>query len=151
VDQPRIQWFSGEPPETLLTRCILCQSSLMTWLLHSPRSTLALRLNQKTVNDFILLFLPPCGLHLTPLATRSLEPSLLVFSTPGSLTDNDLSHWFYTCTNPIKPQPAPAILSQESIHTTLSITQHTRKRPTTGPRIAQALRSSPLKWLSVTG
>jgi hypothetical protein len=30
------------------------------------------------VHNFVLLFLPPCGLHLTPLATRSLEPSLLV-------------------------------------------------------------------------
>jgi hypothetical protein len=27
---------------------------------------------------------------------------------------------------PIKPQPTPAILSQESVHTTLSITHHTR-------------------------
>jgi hypothetical protein len=30
------------------------------------------------VHDFVLLFLPPCGPHLTPLATASLEPSLLV-------------------------------------------------------------------------
>jgi hypothetical protein len=30
------------------------------------------------VHDFVLLFLPPCGLHLTLLATRSLEESLLV-------------------------------------------------------------------------
>jgi hypothetical protein len=35
---------------------------------------------------------------------------------------------------PVKPQPAPAILSQESVHTTLSITHHIRKRPSTGPR-----------------
>jgi hypothetical protein len=35
---------------------------------------------------------------------------------------------------PVKPQPAPAILSLESVHTTLSITHHTRKRPSTGPR-----------------
>jgi hypothetical protein len=35
---------------------------------------------------------------------------------------------------PVKPQPAPAILSQESVLTTLSITHHTRKRPSTGPR-----------------
>jgi hypothetical protein len=37
---------------------------------------------------------------------------------------------------------APArglILSQESIHTTLSITHHTRKQPTTSPRTIQAL------------
>jgi hypothetical protein len=30
------------------------------------------------VHDFVLLFLPPCGPRLTPLATGSLEPSLLV-------------------------------------------------------------------------
>jgi hypothetical protein len=40
-------------------------------------STLVLRLNQETVLDFILLFMPPCGPHLTPLATGSLERSLL--------------------------------------------------------------------------
>jgi hypothetical protein len=30
------------------------------------------------VHDFVLLFFPPCGPHLTPLATGSLELSLLV-------------------------------------------------------------------------
>jgi hypothetical protein len=30
------------------------------------------------VDDFVLLFLPPCGPHLTPLATGSLESGLLV-------------------------------------------------------------------------
>jgi hypothetical protein len=30
------------------------------------------------VDDFVLLFLPPCGPHLTPLATESLESVLLV-------------------------------------------------------------------------
>jgi hypothetical protein len=30
------------------------------------------------VHDFVFLFLPPCGPHLTPLATGSLEPSLLI-------------------------------------------------------------------------
>jgi hypothetical protein len=60
---------------------------------------LVLRLNQETVHDFILLFMPPCGLHLTLLATESLERSLLVFSTPGGLTSDDLSRLFFTCTN----------------------------------------------------
>jgi hypothetical protein len=93
------QWFSGEPPETPRTRCSLRQSPLMTWLPRSPGSTLVLRLNQETVHDFILLFMPPCGPHLTPLATGSLERSLLVFSTPGGLTGDDLSRLFFTCTN----------------------------------------------------
>jgi hypothetical protein len=57
------------------------------------------RLNQETVHDFILLFMPQCGPHLTPLATGSLEQSLLVFSTPGGLTDDDLSRLFFTCAN----------------------------------------------------
>jgi hypothetical protein len=35
---------------------------------------------------------------------------------------------------PVKPQPAPTILSQESVHAMLSITHHTRKRPSTSPR-----------------
>jgi hypothetical protein len=92
-------WFSGEPPETPQTQCSLRQSPLMTQLPRSPGSTLVLRLNQEAVHDIILLFLPPCGTHLTPLATGSLEQSLLVFSTPGGLTGNDLSHLFFTCTN----------------------------------------------------
>jgi hypothetical protein len=93
------QWFSGEPLQTPRIRCSLRQSSLMTRLPHSPSSTLVLRLNQETVHDFFPLFLPPCGPHLTQLATRSLEPSLLVFSTPGGLTGDDLSRLFFTYTN----------------------------------------------------
>jgi hypothetical protein len=93
------QWFSGEPPETPRTRCSLRQSPLMTRLPRSPCSTLVLRLNQETVHDFILLFMPPCGSHLTPLGTGSLERSLLVFSRPGGLTGDDLSRLFFTCTN----------------------------------------------------
>jgi hypothetical protein len=99
VDQPRNLVVFGEPPETPRTRCRLRQSPLMTRLPRSPGSTLVLRLNQETVHDFILLLMPPCGPHLTLLATGSLERSLLVFSTPGGLTDNDLSRLFFTCTN----------------------------------------------------
>jgi hypothetical protein len=67
------QWFSGEPLETPQTWCSLRQSPLMTWLPRSPGSTLVLRLNQETVHDFILLFMAPCGPHVTPLATGYLE------------------------------------------------------------------------------
>jgi hypothetical protein len=58
-----------------------------------------MRLSQETVHDFILLFMPACGLYMTPLATGSLERSLLVFSTPGGLIGDDLSRLFFTCTN----------------------------------------------------
>jgi hypothetical protein len=93
------QWFSGEPLQTPRTRCSLCQSPLMTRLPHSLGSTLVLRLNQETANDYVPLFLPPCCPHLTPLATGSLKPSLLVFSTPGGVTGDDLWLLFFTCTN----------------------------------------------------
>jgi hypothetical protein len=69
----------------------------MTRLPRCPGSTLVLWLNQETVHDFVLLFLPPCGTYLTPLATGSLEPSLLVCFTPGCLTSIDLSSLFFTC------------------------------------------------------
>jgi hypothetical protein len=134
VDQPRNQWFSGEPLETPQTRCSLRQSPLMTRLPRSPGSTLVLRLNQEIVHDFILLFMPPCGPHLTPLATGSSNESYL--SSPH--LEASPATTFCTCSSPaptpVKLQPAPPILRQESVHTTLSITHHTRKRPSTGPR-----------------
>jgi hypothetical protein len=94
-----IEWFSGEPLETPRTQRSLRQSPLMTRLPRSPISTLFLRLNKEIVHDFIFLFMPPCSPHLTPLTTGSLERSLLVFSTPGGLTGNDLSRLFFTSTN----------------------------------------------------
>jgi hypothetical protein len=75
------------------------QSPLMTLPPRSSGSILALRLNQGTIHDFVLLFLPPCGPHLTPLATGSLELRLLVCSTPGGLTGINLSRLFFTCTS----------------------------------------------------
>jgi hypothetical protein len=134
------QWFSGEPPETTQTRCSLRQSPLMTRLPRSPGSTLVLRLNQETVHDFILLFMPPCGPHLTPLATGPSNEAYL--SSPH--LEASQATTFRACSSPaptpVKPQPAPAILSQESVHTTLSITHHTRKRPSTGPRTTHGPR-----------
>jgi hypothetical protein len=38
------------------------------------------------VDDFILLFLPPCGPHLTPLSTGSIESGLLDFPLLEGLT-----------------------------------------------------------------
>jgi hypothetical protein len=82
VDQPRNQVVFWRTTGNPRTQCSLRQSPLMTRLPGSPGSTLVLRLNQVTAHDFILLFIPPCGPHLTPLETGSLERSLLVFSTP---------------------------------------------------------------------
>jgi hypothetical protein len=76
------QWFSGEPLEPRRTWCSLRQSSLMTRLPRRSGSTLALRLNQETVHDFVLLFMPPCGPHMVSfihMVDRA-EPTCL--STP---------------------------------------------------------------------
>jgi hypothetical protein len=107
------QWFSGEPLETPRTRCSLRQSPLMTRLPRSPDSTLVLRLNQEIVHDFILLFMPPCGPHLSSPHLEASPATTFRACCSPALT-------------PVKTQLAPAILSQESAHTTLSITHHTR-------------------------
>jgi hypothetical protein len=56
-----------------------------------------------------------------------------------------LAMTFRACSSPaltpVKLQPTPAILSQESVHTTLSITHHTRKWPFTGPRTTHGPQS----------
>jgi hypothetical protein len=50
---------------------------------------------------------------------------------------------FSLAPTPVKPQPTPAILSQESVHTTLSITRHTRKWPSSSPRTTHGPQSPP--------
>jgi hypothetical protein len=47
---------------------------------------------------------------------------------------------------PVKTQPASSILSQESVHTTLSITHHTMRRPSTSPWTTHGPQS-PHWWL----
>jgi hypothetical protein len=59
----------------------------------SSYSTLAL------IDDFVLLFLPPWGPHLTPPATGSLESGLLVSPLLGGPQGIDLSRPLFTCTN----------------------------------------------------
>jgi hypothetical protein len=51
------------------------------------------------IDDFVLLFLPPCDPHLTPLATGSLESGLLVSPLLEGPAGIDLSHPLFTCTN----------------------------------------------------
>jgi hypothetical protein len=125
------QWFSGEPLETPQTQCSLRQSPLMTRLPCSPESTLVLRLYQETVHDFILMFMPPCGPHLTPLATSFHERSLLVFSTPGGLTGDDFSRLFFTSTN--TSQAATCTLSTQ--HCQSLITQGSNHPPVLEPHM----------------
>jgi hypothetical protein len=55
---------------------------LMTWPPRRPGSTLVLRLNQETVPDFVLLFLPPCGPHLISFGYRVRRAKPTCLSAP---------------------------------------------------------------------
>jgi hypothetical protein len=87
------------------------------------------------VNNFVLLFLPPCSPHLIPFGHRVHRAEPTCLSTPWRprKVKTFCAHSSPTQTQ-IKPQPTPAILGQESAHTTLSITHHTRERPSAGPQ-----------------
>jgi hypothetical protein len=77
------------PPANHLTRPPLCTSSI--------------------VHDFVLLVTLPCGPHLVPLFTGSLEPSLLVSPSPGgpSRLKTFRAH-SSPATTRTRPQPTPA-------------------------------------------
>jgi hypothetical protein len=79
---------------------------------------------------------PPGPLNKDYLSSPHLEASrATIFRSCSSPTQT-----------PVKLQPAPAILSQELVHTTLSITHHTRKRSSTGTRSTHGPQ-----WSSATG
>jgi hypothetical protein len=77
------------------------------------------------VHDFVLLFLSPWGPHLIPFGHRVPRAKPTCLSTPRSprktKTFRARSSLAPTQT---KPQLALAILDQELVHTTLSITHH---------------------------
>jgi hypothetical protein len=91
------------------------------------------------VDDFVLLFLPPRGPRLTPSGHRVHRAEPTCLSTPPRPRKAKTFHTYYSpAPTRVKPQPAPAILGQESVHTTLSITHHTRERPSSGPQTLQS-------------
>jgi hypothetical protein len=81
---PMVLWANHQTPrarpglpQSLLTRPPPCTGSI--------------------VHDFVLLVSPPCGPHLVPPSTGSLEPSLSIFRRP--LKAEHLSRPFFTCNN----------------------------------------------------
>jgi hypothetical protein len=60
------------------------------------------------IHDFVLLVSPPCGPHLVPLSTGSLEPSLLVSPSPGGPSRlKTFRARSSPATTRIRPQPTP--------------------------------------------
>jgi hypothetical protein len=61
------------------------------------------------VHDFVLLISPPCGPHLVPPSTVSLEPSLLVSPSPrGPSRLKTFRARSSLATTRTRPQPTPA-------------------------------------------
>jgi hypothetical protein len=70
--KPSSDGFVGKPPNPA------CSARLQPSLLTRPPPCTG-----SIVHDFVLLVSPPCGPHLVPRSTGSLEPSLLVSPSPG--------------------------------------------------------------------
>jgi hypothetical protein len=84
---------------------------------------------------FVLLLLPPCGPHLILFGHRVHRAEPTCLSTPRRTRKAKIIRARSSpAPTQIKLQPAPAILGQESLHTMLSTTHHTKERPSTGPR-----------------
>jgi hypothetical protein len=136
--QPRR--FCGEPPQTPRTRCSLHTNPTHDMAATSSRLDLGFEAQPRNRTRLRLAFL------------ATMRPSLDLVWPPGpssraymSLHSSEATQakTFRARSSPaptqIKPQPAPTILDQESVHTTLSITHHTKERPSTSRR---TLRSS---------
>jgi hypothetical protein len=95
------------PPASKLLGALgsrLCLPSLRFWFCGSTKSPDGFAVNRRKprvqnlvvncyptptpVHNYVVLFLPPCGPHLTPLATGSLKPSLLVSPLLGGPARN---------------------------------------------------------------
>jgi hypothetical protein len=101
---PRVLRFEASRHARLRLRCV-GPSGLVLWPKPRNRPLMVLWANHQTlrarpglppsfltrppprtgsiVHEFVLLVSPPCGPHLVPLSTGSLEPSLLVSPSPG--------------------------------------------------------------------
>jgi hypothetical protein len=98
TNKPSYDGFVGKPPNpraraglppSLLTRPPPCTGSI--------------------VHDFVLLISPPCGPHLVPSSTGSLEPSLLVSLSPGGPSRlKTFCARSSPATTRTRPQPTPA-------------------------------------------
>jgi hypothetical protein len=107
------------------------------------------------VHDFILLVSPPCGPHLVPPSTGSLEPSRLVSPSPGgpSRLKTFRAH-SSPATTRTRPQPTPAhgAKSQSNTRCQSLITEDRSSidhRDAPGPQRRHSLESS--KWRTRVG
>jgi hypothetical protein len=120
--------FCGEPPQTPRTRCSLHANPTHYLAATSSRLDLGFEAQPRNRTRLRLAFL--ATMRPTLVLVRPSGPSSRAYLSLHSSEDTQAktfrAHSSLAPTQ-IKPQPAPAILSQESVHTTLSITHHTKE------------------------
>jgi hypothetical protein len=134
---PTVLWWTAANPANSVQP--ICQSH--SWLGRHvvPARPWFCGSNQEIVPDSSCFSCHHAAYTWSRSATGSIEPSLLVSPLLGGHTGNTFRARSWPAPTQMKPQPAPAILGQQSVHTTLSITHHAKERPSTGRRM---LRSS---------
>jgi hypothetical protein len=132
--QPRR--FCGEPPQTPRTRCSLHANPTHDLAATSSRLDLGFEAQPRNCTRLRLAFLATMwpALDLVRQPGLSSRAYLSLHSSEDTQAKTFRARSSPTPTQ-IKSQPAPAILGQESVHTTLSITHHTKERPSTGRRM----------------
>jgi hypothetical protein len=96
--KPSSNGFVGKPPNPA------CSARSPAKPLDSPPPCTG-----SIVHDFVLLVSPPCGPHLVPSSTGSLEPSLLVSPSPGGPSRlKTIRARSSPATTRTRPQPTPA-------------------------------------------
>jgi hypothetical protein len=125
--------FCGEPPQTPRSRCSLHANPTHDLAATSSRLDLGFEAQPRNHTRLRLAFLAtmrPALVLIRPLGPSS-RAYLSLHSSEATQAKTFRAHSSLAPTQ-IKPQPAHAILDQESVHITLSITHHTKERPSTG-------------------
>jgi hypothetical protein len=142
--EPR--WFCGEPPQTPRTQCSLHTNPIHDLVATSSRLDLGFEAQPRNRTRLYIAFLATMRLALD--LVRPPGPSSRAYlSLHSSEATQAKTFRAYSSPTPtqIKQQPTPTILGQESVHTMVSITHHTKERPSTGRR---TLRSSTARFSS---
>jgi hypothetical protein len=139
---PRMTWLPRRPDSVLVLWSKPTKPRVQTPVVrrYPQRLHLGFEAEPRNCTWLHLAFLATMRPALDPV--RPLGPSSWSYSSFHS-SEATQAKTFRARSSPaptqIKLRPAPAILGQESVHTMLSITHHTKERPSTGLR---TLRSS---------
>jgi hypothetical protein len=155
--QPPRQSHSWLGCHVISARCWFCgvnqpnpMCRLRLWAATMHRLHLGFEAQPRNCTRLRLAFLATMRTALDPV--QPLGPSSQAYLSLHS-SEATQAKTFLADSSPaptqIKPQPTPAILGQESVHTMLSNTHHTKERPSTGPRTLRSSSSYDVCYLLV--